>query len=628
MSATLTDTQTAPAAAPALTPASATTTQPATPANEEKVAQNSTPASSNKFVDRFYDIDQQLSSLLLVTTEKPVVETEKQAMFEELIQVKGIGSASKLAAQLIPKYIKFFPEKTEAAVNALFDLCEDVDDVGTRVLAARGLPQVAQIYPEHTSKLAHVLVQLLQAEYPIELDNIKYTLIQLMQIDIKGVLESLFNHIIEGSELLRARAIAFLKEKVLTSKTTLFNPIEDTEKFLALQIKRVMEDVTSTEFHTFMGILFSLSIYAPKPECANNIIELLAMIERQADFAAKFDPKNSEQLDRMLSCLEKGARFAKQNSSLVIKIVNHLATTVFTVFEQLADPAKLSLIKALVDVSPHLTVESINVLLPLVFNVFLVVVPETIVHSERKEKIEKPEKTDAPSAQEDAAASNKPEQDSIPEPAMNFSLTEALLFCLHRLSSKTPAFIRSMCGFVSNAGQPADFAAKDDPQHIDFMNRLKLLESSIMVYNKQAKQRIQSLNSIKAQTSKEIALVQLLIQTTFNIHALVQALLKRPPTLHNESSSIRPSWKPAKKAQPPQPQPQRTQPKALAQESARPSDRKRPAPQQIDGSKQSAPKRARIDLYVPPLRRGVTPNTQKPLQQGKKQRNRSRKQRK
>lgn len=76
MSATLTDTQTAPAAAPALTPASATTTQPATPANEEKVAQNSTPASSNKFVDRFYDIDQQLSSLLLVTTEKPVVETE------------------------------------------------------------------------------------------------------------------------------------------------------------------------------------------------------------------------------------------------------------------------------------------------------------------------------------------------------------------------------------------------------------------------------------------------------------------------------------------------------------------------------------------------------------------------
>lgn len=45
---------------------------------------------------------------------------------------------------------------------------------------------MAQIYPEHTSKLAHVLVQLLQAEYPIELDNIKYTLIQLMQIDIKG----------------------------------------------------------------------------------------------------------------------------------------------------------------------------------------------------------------------------------------------------------------------------------------------------------------------------------------------------------------------------------------------------------------------------------------------------------
>lgn len=52
-----------------------------------------------------------------------------------------------------------------------------------------------------------------------------------------GVLESLFNHIIEGSELLRARAIAFLKEKVLTSKTTLFNPIEDTEKFLALQVR-------------------------------------------------------------------------------------------------------------------------------------------------------------------------------------------------------------------------------------------------------------------------------------------------------------------------------------------------------------------------------------------------------
>jgi hypothetical protein len=39
--------------------------------------------------------------------------------------VKGGKKAKMLASQLIPKYLKHFPQKTAPAIDALLDLCEE-----------------------------------------------------------------------------------------------------------------------------------------------------------------------------------------------------------------------------------------------------------------------------------------------------------------------------------------------------------------------------------------------------------------------------------------------------------------------------------------------------------------------
>ncbi|RRT65713.1 hypothetical protein B296_00028209 [Ensete ventricosum] len=75
--------------------------------------------------------------------------------------VKGQSvKAKQLAAQLIPRFFKFFPTLASKAMTAQFDLVEE-DELGIRVQAIRGLPLLCKDTPEYVSKIVDVLGQLL-----------------------------------------------------------------------------------------------------------------------------------------------------------------------------------------------------------------------------------------------------------------------------------------------------------------------------------------------------------------------------------------------------------------------------------------------------------------------------------
>ncbi|KAF7150257.1 hypothetical protein RHSIM_Rhsim02G0138500 [Rhododendron simsii] len=108
--------------------------------------------------------------------------------YRSIIKAAGSDSikAMQLAAQLIPRFFKFFPELSDLAVDSHIDLCE-ADELGVRVQAIRGLPLFCKDTPEHLSKIIDILAQLLTAEENVERDAVHKALLSLLRQDVKVV---------------------------------------------------------------------------------------------------------------------------------------------------------------------------------------------------------------------------------------------------------------------------------------------------------------------------------------------------------------------------------------------------------------------------------------------------------
>ena len=105
--------------------------------------------------------------------------------------MSGPPQAKQLAAQFIPKFIKYFPDLVDTAMNAQIDLCEDDSMIvrggrsaahpahpcarprltsslplwhrQIRIHAIKGFAQFCRDLPMHTAKVADVLCQLFAA---------------------------------------------------------------------------------------------------------------------------------------------------------------------------------------------------------------------------------------------------------------------------------------------------------------------------------------------------------------------------------------------------------------------------------------------------------------------------------
>ncbi|RVW42966.1 Apoptosis inhibitor 5-like protein API5 [Vitis vinifera] len=228
--------------------------------------------------------------------------------YEGIIEAaKGSIKAKQLAAQLIPRFFKYFPSLSERAIFAHFDLCEE-EELGVRVQAIRGLPLFCKDTPEYVSKIVDILGQLLTAGENVERDAVHKALLSLLRQDVKHLsrslmgasLTSLFKHIGSSEEpctdeIIREKVLCFVRDKVFPLKAELLKPQEQMERHITDLVKKVgfpscssLQDVTGSEFKLFMDFLRSLSLFGQKAP-AERVQELIEIIEEQADLDAQFD---------------------------------------------------------------------------------------------------------------------------------------------------------------------------------------------------------------------------------------------------------------------------------------------------------------------------------------------------
>lgn len=427
---------------------------------------------------------------------------------------KGSSKAKQLAAQLIPRFFKYFPSLSAEAINAHFDLCEE-DELGIRVQAIRGLPLLCKDTPEHVPKIVDVLGQLLLAEENLERDAVQKALMSFLRQDTKASLTALFKHIESSDENIRERVLNFVKDKVFPLKAELLKPQEEMERHVTDLIKKSLQDVTGAEFKMFMDFLKTLSIFGEKAP-AERVQELIEIVEGQADLDAQFNVSDNDHIDRLLSCLYMALPFYMRGA-LNSKFLNYLNKHILPVFDKLPEEKKLDLLKNLAESSPYTTPQDARHLLPSVLQLLKKYMPRRKTGEE-----------------------------------LNFTYVECLLFTFHQLSHKTPNSTNSLCGYRIVTGQPSDRLGEDFSENFkDFTERLTIVEDLARATMKKLTQGMSEHNKAMAAAKDDAAKADVKmkkqntttgLKTCNNILAMTQPLHSKAPTFLGDKK-INLSWK-------------------------------------------------------------------------------------
>ncbi|XP_031128430.1 apoptosis inhibitor 5-like protein API5 [Ipomoea triloba] len=435
--------------------------------------------------------------------------------------------ARQLAAQLIPRFFKYFPSLSVSAVDAHLDLCE-AEELGIRVQAIRGLPLFCKDTPEHLSKIVDILAQLLTAEENVERDAVHKALLSLLRQDVKASLTALFKHIESideqmTDENLRERTLIFIRDKVFPIKTELLKPPEQMERHITDLIKKSLQDVTGAEFKMFMDFLKNLSIFGEKapPE---RVQELIEIIEGQADLDAQFNVDDGDHIDRLISCLYMAIPFFERGASNS-KFLNYLNKHIFPVFDKLPEDRKVDLLKNLAESSPYTAPQDSRHILPSVVQLLKKYMPRRKAGEE-----------------------------------MNFTYVECLLYTFNNLAHKAPNATNSLCGYKIVTGQPSDRLGEDFSEcYKDFTERLKCVEDlaratikkltqGMAEHNKELAAAKTDEEKAKIKTQKQNATAGL--RTCNNILAMTQPLHSKSPSFIGDKK-VNLSWREVPKSSAP-----------------------------------------------------------------------------
>ncbi|KAG6756088.1 hypothetical protein POTOM_039508 [Populus tomentosa] len=470
--------------------------------------------------------------------------------------------AKQLAAQLIPRFFKFFPELSSQAVETQIDLIEQ-EELGVRVQAIRGLPLFCKDTPEYLSKIVDILVQLLAAEEIVERDAVLKALMSLLRQDVKASLSALFKHIgtVEEpstDELIREKVLSFVRDKVFPLKAELLRPQEEMERHITDLIKKSSEDVTGAEFRMFMDFLKKLSIFGDKAP-SERMKELVGIIEGQADLDSAFDVthcdafpggvilysltedfrdaginpvvsggvdsswssalhvvSDTDHIDRLISCLYMALPFFLRGASSS-RFLNYLNKHIIPVFDKFPEERKLDLLKALAEVSPFTLPQDSRQILPSVVQLLKKYMPR------RKSGEE-----------------------------MNFTYVECLLYAFHHLAHKAPNATNSLCGYKIVTGQPSDRLGEDFSEfYTDLTERLSSVEDLTRATMKKLTQGMAEHNKAMAAAKSDEAKDNIKTQkqntttglrTCNNILAMTKPLHSKTPLFIGDKS-INLSWK-------------------------------------------------------------------------------------
>lgn len=457
-------------------------------------------------------------------------KTQNVEDYEGIIRAaKGSTKAKQLAAQLIPRFFKYFPSLSSQAVEAHFDLCEE-EELGIRVQAIRGLPLLCKDTPEYVSKIVDVLGQLLTAEENVERDAVHKALMSLLRQDVKASLSALFKHIESSDEpiaddTIRETVLKFIRDKVFPLKAELLKPQEQMERHITDLVKKSLQDVTGEEFKMFIDFLRSLNIFGQSapPE---RVQELIEIIEGQADLYAQFNVSDVDHIDRLISCLEMALPFFMRGASNS-KFVTYLNKHIIPVFDKLPEERRLDLLKNLAESSPYTTPQDSRQLLPSIVQLLQKYMPRRKTGEE-----------------------------------MNFTYVECLLYTFHHLAHKTPNATNSLCGYKIVTGQPSDRLGEDFSENYkDFTERLTntedLTRGAIKKLNQGMTEHNKAIAAAKSEEDKDSIKTKRLntttgLRTCNNILQMTKPLHVKVPSFIGDKK-INLSWKEGVKTLAPSP---------------------------------------------------------------------------
>ncbi|KAI4368142.1 hypothetical protein MLD38_016734 [Melastoma candidum] len=469
-----------------------------------------------KHIEKLYEFGERLNE----SKDKSQNVSDYKGIMEE---AKSSMKAKQLAAQLIPRFFKYFPDLSGPALECHLDLIEE-EDLGVRVQAIRGLPLFCKDTPEYIPKIVDILVQLLAAEDFVERDAVHKALMSLLRQDVKASLSALFARIANADEptadeLIREKILNFIRDKIFPIKSELLKPQEEMERHITGLIKKCLVDVTGAEFRMFMDFLKTLSIFGDKapPE---RMKELVGLIEAQADLDAQFTVSDADHIHRLISCLFLAVPFFVRGASSN-QFLNYLNKQVIPVFDKLPEERKLDLLKALAELSPYTTPQDSRQFLPSIVDLLKKYMP-------RKKTGEE----------------------------MNFTYVECLLYAFHHFAHKAPNATNSLCGYKIVTGQPSDRLGEDFSEHYkDFTERLTVVEDLTRATMKKLTQGMAEHNKAmaSAKTDEEKNTVKTQKQNTTsglrtcnNILAMTKPLHSKTPSFIGDRS-ISLSWKEATK---------------------------------------------------------------------------------
>lgn len=231
-----------------------------------------------------------------------------------------------------------------------------------RKQAIKDLPVLCKESKEYLTKIADILAQLLQADDPQELLTAQNSLLSLFKIDAKGnifkqygqfinylydylflnlligALTGIFSQMQSNEEVVRERSMKFISNKVMGLGKDIIK--RDVEDLIIAECKKVMQNITCEEFETLMTIL-SLTHLINTPDGQKELVELLASTAELDQF---FNPKDLDQVNRFITCLDFAIPFFSVNicykAQMLIKIMNvilillqaHVESTKFIVY--------------------------------------------------------------------------------------------------------------------------------------------------------------------------------------------------------------------------------------------------------------------------------------------------------
>lgn len=425
---------------------------------------------------------------ILADAKDKLVEHEKEYL-EILTAVKGSAKEKRLASQFIARFFKHFPKLADQAIEAHLDLCED-EDIAIRKQAIKDLPSLCKDNSEHTPRIADILAQLLQAQDPTELDVVHNSIMTLIKNDSKGALSGFFSQILNGDDSTRERCIKFLGSKLKALGHSVIT--KDAEDLLIVECKKVLQDVTASEFHSIMNVL----AWTKLGSTVKGQQELIDIAIEQAELTVPFKHTNLEQCSRIIDCIKHALPFfnTQINSS---KFVSYLCVQVLPHLSLIPSiegrDTQLEILKLLAELSEFCgTIEKAEDKVQQLYNILITFMPLP------------------------------PDAEITEVPKLQFSHVECLMYAFHKICKQTPEFL-----------------VKDAEQLKEFKLRLQYFARGIQGYIKKLREAINGKTEEELKT-EENQLKVVALKTTNNINTLIKDLFHSPPSF---KSVVDLSWK-------------------------------------------------------------------------------------